>query len=303
MKVHENPLRDILRLFMWYPLRWVICFLPVIQGIKMLQCLGDIHYHCSRKRRQQLARTIKRFASKSLDVNLAVQTYFQNHYIDQLFILIFPRMKMSDVSRVVDIEGVEFLEQYLREKRGIVLVHGHFGPAHLPLVVLSLLGFTMKQIGNPSDAGLSWIGRNVAYRLRMHYEALIPAEIIPVNKFLRPVFTALRNNAIVMTTGDGSGTEKEFGPQHPYRFLGQPLSVPLGPAILASKTGAALLPVFIVPGEQKLFRIVIGKKLQAEPGAINSEISIMQDFMAQYEQYAMFCPGYVHFLDRWEKVE
>lgn len=297
MKVQENPIRDALRLIIWYPLRWFIGLLSITQAIKLLRFLGDIHYYSSRGKRQQLKRTIATFVPASFDIDFAVQTYFRNHYIDQLFILIFPKMKVKDIKKLVEIEGLHNLQQCRKRERGIVLVHGHFGPAHLPLVALALLGYPMKQIGNPSDAGLSWIGKNVAYRLRMHYERMMPAEIIKVSKFLRPIFKALHNNEIVMTTGDGSGTENEFGQQHEYLFLGQVRRMPLGPALLAKKTGAALLPLFVLPGQEKMFRIVIGEEVQTSQGTEKEQV-MMQCFLNQYEKHILHYPGYMHFLDR-----
>lgn len=287
-----------LRLFMWYPLRWLICRLPVIPAIKLLALMGDMHYFGAYGKRQELRKKIQTLMPVFQDPSVAVRTYFRNHYIDQLFILIFPRIKPADIDRFVEIEGLDTLEKCRNQQRGIILVHGHFGPAHLPLVVLGLLGYPMNQIGNPSDAGLSRIGKNVAYRLRMQYEGLMPAKIIKVNKFLRPVFTALKKNELIMTTGDGSGTGEEFGRHHEYLFLGQIRRMPLGPALLSKKTGAPLLPLFVLPGRKKMYRIVIGEPLTVSPGTKNKEVLLTQDFLTQYETIILRYPGYMHFLDR-----
>ena len=298
MKVQENPIRDVLRLVMWYPLRWLIGWLSVTQAVKLLGCMGDIHYYCSRGKRRQLKKNILTFAPGFPDMDFAVQAYFRNHYIDQLLILIFPKMKVADIKRLVEIEGLHNLQECHERGCGVILVHGHFGPVHLPLVVLSFLGFSMKQLGNPSDSGLSWVGKHVAFRLRMHYEAMMPVESSRVRKFLRPIFTALSNNEVIMTTGDGSGTESEFGPQHDFFFLGQVHHIPLGPAILAEKTGAALLPLFVLPGREKMFQIVIGKEIMTCEGTEDRPVILMQDFLNQYEKHILHYPGYMHFLDR-----
>jgi len=298
MKVLETPTRDVLRLFMWYPLRWLICSLPVAKAITLLRFMGDMHYYSSRKKCSDLKKKINKLVPRIKDASFAVQTYFRNHYLDQLFILIFPNMKMGDINKFVEIEGLDNLEKCREQQNGVILVHGHFGPAHLPLVVLGLLGYPMNQIGNPTDAGLSWIGKNVAYRLRMRYESMMPAKIIKVNEFLRPIFRALKKNELIMTAGDGSGTDDEFGQHHEYFFLGQIRRMPIGPAILSVKTGSALLPLFVLPGQKKMYRIIIGEQLTAPPGAENREIMITQKFLNKYENFVLRYPGYMHFLDR-----
>jgi len=298
MKVDENPLRDVLRLLVWYPLRWFIGWLPARYGIRLLQCLGDIHYYSSRKKKRQLRETCARLPLAAADVARIVREYFRNHYVDQLFILVFPQIGVAEIDQLVEFEGLENLDHALALQRGAVLVHGHFGPAHLPLVVLARLGYAMKQIGNPSDAGLSWVGRNVAFRLRMRYEAMMPAEIIKVGSFLRPVFIALKQNQVVMATGDGSGREDEFGRHHEYSLLGQNRRIPLGPALLAEKTGAALLPLFVLPGQKKMFRIIIGVQLTAPGLGKERAVGLMQAFLTQYEEHIWRFPGYMHFLDR-----
>ncbi len=298
MKVFESPLRDCLRLIVWYPLRWLIIALPVRQAIFVLQCMGDIHYFLDRHKGPILKKNIA-LLTPTLPTSVnPVRAYFRNHYIDQLFILIFPRMTTNDIDRLVEIEGLSGLDRAREKEKGVILVHGHFGPAHLPLVVLALLGYPMQQIGNPSDAGLSYIGRKVAYRLRMHYEGLMPARIIPTGKFLRPVFSALKNNDVLMITGDGSGTREEIGQQFSVDFLGHNRRrMPLGPALLAEKTEAPMLPLFITPGRKKMFHISIGKPV-ADCGQIGKAEPVMRDFLHRYEQVIRRHPGYMHFLDR-----
>lgn len=298
MKVQETILRDILRVIVWYPLRWIVSCLSVRHGIYVLILMGDLHYFFSRKKSRILKEKLDKLGIVSSYKNTIIRKYFRNHYVDQLFILIFPKMAVVDIGKLVEIEGLDTLSKYRTLQRGVILVHGHFGPAQLPLVVLAMLGFPMKQIGNPSDAGLSWIGRNIAYRLRMHYENLMPAKIIDIKKFLRPVFISLKENNVVMTTGDGAGSTDEFGQQYAFNFLNQVVRMPLGPALLAEKTGAALLPLYVIPGRKKMFRIVIGEQLSVNGDTKDRTIGLMQAFLQEYQNYIRCYPGYFHFLDR-----
>lgn len=262
--------------------------------------MGDVHYAAARGRKKLLLDNLARIhgTMDAREANRVVRDYFRNHYLDHLLIFIFPKFGLREAERFVEMDGLEHLNAALRLGKGAVLVHGHFGPVHLPLVVLARLGYRMKQIGLPSDEGLSWIGRNVSFRLRMRYEAKIPAEILMADGFLRSAFRWLNGNGVLMITGDGSGTEKKIGKHEIFGFFGHPVFFPLGPAILAEKTGAMILPMFIVPGTRKMFRIVIESPLN--PGGLgDGKIkSVAGQFVGRLEHYVSLFPGQMHFLDR-----
>ena len=313
MIVRESVFRDVLRLFVWFPWRWLIAIMPVRGGIALLRVMGDAHNTAARSGKKLLLENLGRMlpALDAKEANHVVREHFRNHYVDRLLIFIFPRFGLPEVERLVEIDGLEHLKGALKSGKGVVLVHGHFGPVHLPLVVLARLGFRMKQIGLPSDEGLSWIGRNVAFKLRLRYEAKIPAEIIMADGFLRSAFRWLNDNGIIMITGDGSGTEKRVGRHGLFNFFGQRVAFPLGPAILADKTGAAILPLFIVPGDRKQYRIVIEQPLTSSGKGEESIKAVTGQFIERLEYYVSRFPGWMHFLDRFtvgkmiepEKVE
>ncbi len=300
MQVRESFARDMLRLLVWYPLRWVLTIIPVRWGIGLLSLMGDLHYTAargSRKRlRENLGLMLPTLAPREAED--AVRQYFRNHYVDHLLIFIFPRFGVGETERFAEIENLGYLRDALQGGKGAILVHGHFGPVHLPLVALARLGFPMKQIGLPTDEGLSWIGRNVAFRLRMSYEAKMPAEIIMADGFLRSAFRWLKGNGVIMITGDGSGTETKVGKHETFPFFDKKVSFPLGPAILAGKTGAQILPLFIVPGEKKTYRIIIERPLTSSGSGEERARDITAQFVRRLEQRITGFPGWMHFLDR-----
>ena len=303
MVVNERISRDLLRLVVWYPLRWLILILPVRWGIAALRTMGDMHYGLSRGKKRVIQRNLSALRNDtSIDCDWntrAVREYFRNHYIDRLLIFIFPRFGIKEVEKFIDIEGLGHLDEALKFGKGVLLVHGHFGPVHFPLVTLARLGYRMKQIGLPSDEGLSWIGRNVAFRLRMKYESMIPAEIIKADSFIRGAFRWLNDNGITMITGDGSGTERHVGRHKVFSLFGQPVMFPLGPAILAQKTGAAIIPMFVTPGENGyLYKIIIEKPVVSDKIGEEALLDITGQFVKRLEYYISRYPGYMHFLDR-----
>ncbi len=309
MVVDESIYRDVLRLVVWYPIRWVIRLLPVRCGIAVLRIMGDLHHCLSFGKKRMIRRNLGvlgqyKTVTGSGENERAVREYFRNHYIDRLLILIFPKFGVKEAKRFVAFQGLEHLNEALSFQRGIILVHGHFGPVHLPLVALARLGYRMKQIGLPSEEGLSWVGRNVAFRLRMKYESIIPAEIIRADSFLREAFRWLKDGGIIMTTGDGSGTKKKLGKHSVFELFGHSVMFPLGPAILSQKTGAAIIPMFITPGGNGwLYKVIIEKPLVSDQAGKEAVLDITGQFVKRLESYISKYPGYMHFLDRFSLGE
>jgi phosphatidylinositol dimannoside acyltransferase len=296
--VKENFLRDFFRILVWYPLRWIILLLPVHAGLLVMRSMGDLHYYCSRSRKKILKNNFIRLHLKKHCPDGVTKEHFRNYYIDRLMIFIFPKLDASKVKNLLEIEGIENLKRSLKAGKGLILVHAHFGPVHLPLVALARMGYPIKQIGNPSDEGLSWIGRKVSFRLRLYYEDKIPAEIIKPDTFLRSLFRWLQQNGIVMVTGDGTGTDRKIGRYEDFLFFGQNMAFPLGPYLLSEKTEAAILPMFIVPGLKKRYRMVIEQPLCSELSGKMKMMDLAGKFIQHLERHVTRYPGYMHFLDR-----
>lgn len=300
MVVSESISRDVMRLFVWYPVRWLLTVLPFFTGLKVLRMMGDIHYALSKGKRAFLLEKIGILLPDSgfKEREAAVRDYMRNHYIDRLLIFLFPKLDKRTIEGFLEFSGIENLDKALERGRGAILVHGHLGPVHVPLVVLSKLGYGMKQIGLPSDDGLSWIGKNVAFRLRLKYESKIPAEIIKADSFLKVAFKWLNSNGIIMITGDGSGTQRRLGKHGEFRFFGKRILLPLGPAILSEKTGAALIPMFVMPGERKPYRVVIEEPLSSTLEGEEKIRELTEKFASRLEHHIRMRPGFMHFLDR-----
>ncbi len=325
MQVRESLARDVMRLGVWYPLRWLLTALPPAAGFAVLRCLGDLHAAASSGAREAVRPALATLATTTTApppttatiaapheynetgetdelpdtrVDAVAREFLRIHYMDRLGIFLYPRLDATAARRLIRFDGLERLDAALAQG-GAVLVHPHFGPAHVPLVALARLGYPMQQIGLPSDEGLSWIGRHVAFRLRLVYEGKIPADIVRADGLLKPVFNHLRNHGAVMVTGDGVGTGRRLGRHVTLPLFGVPYAFPTGPYTLAAKTGAALLPLIIVPAETgdaaegRRFHVVIGESL-----APSDPEAAARAFAAWLQAHIAARPGWWRFLDR-----
>lgn len=289
--------RDLLRLVVWYPVRWALLLLPMRAGLWIMRRMGDLHYAFSRGRREHVRRCLDGLGLglSGAERERRAVDFVRTHYVNQLVVFLFPGLTRANLGELIEFEGLERLEALREQGRGAVLAHGHMGPAQAPLCALGLLGFSVKQVGFPTDEGLSWIGRNVSFRLRLRYERKIPAEIVKPGAGLRKVLRFLKEDAgLVMAAGDGDGRGGRFGRYGEFVFFGRRTRFPLGPARMAGKTGAALLPLFLVPGDTAPYKAIVGAPISLEAG----EEAATAAFLAAFERQVAAHPGWWRFLDR-----
>ena len=301
MRVRESFSRDLLRLFVWYPLRLVAERLPLRAAMVLYRAMGRLHAALSRGRAGRIA-TAARTVSPALAeawAEQAVLDAFATHYVNQLIVFQLPRLTAANFHELLEIDGLDRLGLALAHGRGAVIPIGHFGPTQLPLAALGVLGFPMVQIGHLSDEGLSFVGRRVAFRLRARYEARIPARIVPPGPGVRQALAQLRAGGVVMTTADDGPGQPPFGRHATMDFPGGPLSVPLGPARLALSAGAALVPGFLEPGRDAPFRFVLDAPI-APPRDTDRDaaaLAMTREFMARYAARVAASPGWWHGLE------
>lgn len=305
MVTEESPLRDFARLIVWYPFRWLVSASDPSQGLEALALLGRIHYRCSKGKRRMLMENLEVLphipGPPQVPANV-VEQYFETHYLSQLLIFLFPRLNSKNILSIHNFAGLQHLEDGLARGKGCLLLHAHFGPVHLPLFHLGLLGYNVKQIGYlRKPRGLSRVGEKVSFRLREQYEKLIPAEIVQANRFMGGAFRHLKNNGVLMATADGTGRGEFMGSFEPFSFLGQKMLFPLGPAKLAGKTGTTIIPMFTIKqGSNHRYTTVIENPLT--PAAHKTdEKEITARFLEIFELYTKRYPGLWHFWDEFRK--
>lgn len=299
MIIGENKLKDVGRVFVWFFLRYLILVLPSPLEIKVTSLLGRLFYHIASNRRGLVRQNMTAVLGRRSDIDHLVRLNFENHFIDQYLIFSFQKMKPENISNYITFEGLEHLEEALKQKKGVLLAHGHIGPRLLPLFALGSMGHKMNQIEGPIVDGLSPLGSYCA-RQKTALERLIPTSFINGQKFLRPAFTALSHNEIIMIAIDGMGGGKFLGRQCVVNFFNHKLLFPAGPVLLASKTGATLLPLFTIRQDFGVpYKAMIGKAMPIRRGKLSADeltyyVENMASLMADTIQKS---PSLWHFWD------
>lgn len=233
---------------MWYPLRIMINILPLRAAYAIGAAGGLLLYMLSGDKQKIMTIELKRIMPEknSNEINKIVRDSFINYCVSEMEVLLYPSLNADFVEKNIVIEGREYLDAALAHGRGVLLFQAHFGAFQMTMPVIGYSGYKMNQISASAslwkdNAGVSRMQQK-AYNIKARYEYTLPVRHISVKSSLRPVFSALGNNEIVGITIDGGGGNKTVS----IDFLGRRANFQQGSADLAIRTGAAIVPAFII---------------------------------------------------------
>ncbi len=146
--------------------------------------------------------------------------------------------RLSESLQTINIEGKEHLEKALARGHGVVAVSAHMGTYPLIGSRLSREGYTSLTVVRDLE---SPAGSAMYARIRELIECpAIPT--VPEKKFFKTALSLLRSGGILYIIADEN---KRRGGVF-VDFFGRKASTAPGPAVLARRTGAAIVPMFLV---------------------------------------------------------
>lgn len=208
-------------------------------------------------------------------------------------ILRFPGLRREKLLHKVSFCGLHHLENGADKDRGTIVLSAHFGNFELLAVALSLAGLPVVGMAHPSPDGAT---QELLTRLRScHGNEVVGNDLSGTLRLAR----VLREGGRVLMLADRhSGAERVL-----VEFFGQTVSAQSGPALLAQRTGARIVPAFILREAGGRHSIIIEPPLQIAEGRESEEASLTQAYVSIFERYIRLRPEmWVWSHDRWKKV-
>ncbi len=180
----------------------------------------------------------------------------------------------------LSVSGEEHIARALEEGRGVILITGHFGYWELLGATVALLGYPItvvaKKLHNPAVDRLVHAGRE---RLGMAVTSMDSAP--------KAIFRALRRNECVGLLADqDAGAGGVF-----VEFLGLKASTYQGPARYALRTGALIVPCFIIRSGPERHRVCFETPIEAVPSG-DEQADIAQTTQAYTDVLARYILDY-----------
>ena len=210
-----------------------------------------------------------------------VRDVFRNFalYLDDF--LRFDRLTPERARRMVKVEGLERMEESLRAGRGAIGLTAHLGNYELAAAVISLLGMPVHGVV------LTHRNRRVddfftRQRMRVGVRG-IPVQTLGPRGFFEQAVSVLRKGEILGLVGDRDFFD--HGIDLP--FFGRTMRVPTGPAGFSLRTGAPIVPCFLVREPDGSYRMVFEPPLK------------MPEEGTREEKIRRLCEAWMEVLARW----
>jgi len=287
-----SMIKNILKWFLMVPLRIFAPLVPVRTLYALARTGGRIYFVLAKTTVKKM--TVEFMAltggDPAFDVGQVVLRSCQNYICSELEVFLYRRMTSANIDAFVPIEGASYLDAALAEGRGVILLHAHFGNAHMLMPALGHRGYTVNQVGLlPSDAAVH-VERVMEkrpdnttvgwFKLKDQYEKALPVTFIHLGKNMRPAIECLKRNEILAISLDGvSGDMVELS------FFRRKAKFLTGPVRLAMSTGAIIVPVFTVRSKNGPIRLVVEAPITGfttvETGAA-SFVSLLESYVSKY---------------------
>ena len=287
---------------MWRPLKhcgyWAVAklmgnfvsHLPLPTSWRMGDYLGELVFHQASISRNRAKRQIQQALPVASNVESLALKCFQNLGKNLMEFLHFQQTEWIDA--IVRLEGQLHLDQALSLGQGVVVLMGHFGN-------WELVGATFARYGYPLSAIARPIRSKTINTLVVDNRRQAGYYSLDREKSLRKAFRCLRRNEVLAILADvdtkASGVFVDF--------FGRPAYTPVGPVAIARKTGAPLLPVFMVRQPDNTHRMIIepALMLQKTKDKQNDLLENTQRFTYLIERYIRQYPEqWIWMHERWK---
>ncbi len=200
----------------------------------------------------------------------------------ELFICAGPTKKKS--WEEISVEGLEHLDNALKSGKGVIAISAHIGNYALIGTILANRGYNFFTVFRD----LKTKAGSLTYHKSRKLIVLPSLPTLPERQFYKAALKILRNNGALCLISDEN---KRHGGIF-VKFFGRKASTAPGPAGLALRTGAKIIPVFMIRNSDESQKIIIDKEIVWEKtGNSGKDIkNITAAFTAVIENYVRTYP-------------
>jgi len=242
-------------------------FLPIFRHLPpkalvyLAKIIGTIVFRLNKKYRERVIHNLSLAFGSEKDVDeirkLTQEVFF--HFtltpLETIY-LIANHLPFDRFVLKIKIRGKEYLEQALAKKKGVIALGAHLGAFTLLGTRLTAEGYPVNVIINQESFPGLWRTIN-AYQRGIGQKVFPPK---PITTSIKKSLNCLHRNEILYLVAD----EQQRRGGIPVPFFGQKAFTPSGPALFSLKTGAPILPMFVLRENGIQWTLVIGHPVEIE---------------------------------------
>ena len=189
----------------------------------------------------------------------------------------FDKIDAEYIKDRVEVVNRDCIDGALKRGKGAIVLSAHLGNWELGGVIVGLLGHPLNVIA------LDHANKRIN-EFFIRQRSSKGEKVIPVNVALRRCFSALANNEILGILGD-----KDYANHGVFvKFFGRDTVLPKGPAVFSLKTGASIVPGFMIRTPEDNFQFIFDKPIEYRATG-----NFEEDVIALTERCGLIIEGYI----------
>ncbi len=247
--------------------------LPLKVSYHIAMFMSDLQYWLSPRDRRAVRNNLRIIVKDKADISRLTKEVFRNFgkYLVEFFRMA-GNVDEKYIQKNVEIRNVDRIDRVLKKGKGGIVLTAHIGNWELGAVILSRLGYPLTAIALPHKE------RPVNDLFNAQRE-IHGVTVIPTNIAIRRCLETLKENKLVALLAD-----RDFGHNgEEMEFLTRKAILPKGAAIFSLKTGAPIIPTFLIRQKDDRFTLMVEEPITpplCEPGEVAKEIFV--PLMRQY---------------------
>jgi len=270
--------------------QFIALHLPVRLAYKLAVFFSDLQYAFAFADRRAVYGNLRAIFPQLPDKEiLAIRRKMYRNFAK--YLVDFFRFEKIDgryISQNIRLENTGYFDEALAKGKGAIVLTAHLGNWELGGAVIALCGYPFWVVALPHTHKKV----NDFFNNQRESKGI---KVIPSGKAaVRSCLGLLAVNKMVALVGDRDFAERGAV----LDFFGRPAFFPEGPAAFALKTGASIVPGFLIRNTDDTFTLRIEKPIEVEPysgrnrdivGVISRYKNIIEDYIRKYpDQWYMF---------------
>jgi lauroyl/myristoyl acyltransferase len=252
--------------------------------------LSLVKYYTSPRDRGAVIGNLRKIlpVSELPHINVYARTVFVNFgkYLMEFFRA--TPSKKAYLEKVLKIEGLEHVDRALKRGKGAIILSAHIGNWEMGGIFMALSGYPMVVVALPHRFS------KVDAFFNSQRERLGVKVIASKGLAVRHIYNALKKNQLVALVGDrdfNNGGRR-------LDFLGASKIFPRGPAAFALRTGAAIIPGFVIRHKKDKLVLEFAEPIEG----LESEEEIMSRYARVIEEKVRQYPAqWLLFREFWKE--
>lgn len=245
---------------------------PLKLGYKIAIFISDLHYIFADRDRGAVKENLKAIfpQKKDRDIRRIRIRMFRNFAKYLVDFFRFEKIDREYIKNNIRIENGQYFQEALARGKGVIVLTAHIGNWELGGIALALLGYPFWAVALPhKDKRV-----NDFFNFQRERKGM---KVIPLGKAVKVSLSLLKENKMVALVGDRDFTEKGII----LDFFGKPTFFPEGPAAFALKTGALIVPGFMLRNKDDTFTLTIERPFEPKPAG--NKAKDLEDIIMLYK--------------------